>query len=124
LRWTDPPEGTKSFALTVDDRADPGGFRVLWVLYGIGATLRALPEGVPRQDTVTGVGTQGVNDFGEVGYSGPRPPPESAHTCFFRLYALDMALALPPRRRKADLLKALVGHVLTRVDLIGRYERT
>jgi phosphatidylethanolamine-binding protein (PEBP) family uncharacterized protein len=34
LRWTDSPEGTKSFALTVDDRDDPTGIWVLWVLYG------------------------------------------------------------------------------------------
>jgi hypothetical protein len=58
---------------------------------------------------VAGVGSQGLNDFGEVGYSGPRPPPGPAHLYFFRLYALDTARALPPRRRKADLLKALAG---------------
>jgi Raf kinase inhibitor-like YbhB/YbcL family protein len=124
LRWTDPPEGTKSFALTVDDREDPTGIWVLWVLYGIAATVRALPEGVPRHDTVAGVGSQGLNDFAEVGYSGPRPPPGSAHRYVFRLYALDTALAVPPRRRKTDLLKAVAGHVLVRVDLIGRYQRT
>lgn len=123
LRWTDPPEGTKSFALTVDDREDPSGIWVHWVFYGITATVRELPEGVPRQDTVLGVGNQGLNDFGEVGYSGPRPPPGPTHLYFFRLYALDTPLALPPRRRKTDLLKAVTGHILVRVDLIGRYQR-
>jgi Raf kinase inhibitor-like YbhB/YbcL family protein len=124
LRWTDPPEGTKSFALTVDDREDPPNrIWIHWVLYGMAATVRDLPEGVPRQDTVAGVGTQGVNDFGEVGYSGPRPPSGPAHLYFFRLYAVDTALALPPRRLKAEFLKALAGHSLARVDLIGRYKR-
>ena len=124
LRWTDPPEGTNSFALTVDDREDPTGIWVLWVLYGIAATVRALPEAVPRQDTVAGAGSQGLNDFGEVGYSGPRPPQGPAQLYFFKLYALDTALALPPRRLKAELLKASAGHILVRVDLIGRYQRT
>jgi hypothetical protein len=124
LRWTDPPEGTKSFALTVDDRDDPTGIWVLWVLYGIAANIRDLPEGVQRQDTVPGVGTQGVNDFGEVGYNGPRLPQGPAHLYLFRLYALDTVLALQPRRRKAELLKAVAGHILVRVDLIGRYKRT
>jgi phosphatidylethanolamine-binding protein (PEBP) family uncharacterized protein len=55
LRWTDPPEGTKSFALTMDDHEDR--VWVHWVLYGIAATVRELPEGVPRQDAVSGVGT-------------------------------------------------------------------
>jgi Raf kinase inhibitor-like YbhB/YbcL family protein len=93
------------------------------VLHGIAATVRELPEGVPREDTVAGVGSQGLNDFGEVGYSGPRLPPGPAHLYFFTLYALDTALALPPRRHKADLLKALAEHRLVRVDLIGRYQR-
>ncbi len=87
-RRTDSPEGTKSFALTMDDREDPSGIWVLWVLYGIAATVRALPEAVPRQDTVAGAGSQGLNDFGEVGYSGPRPPQGPAHLYFFKLYAL------------------------------------
>ena len=124
LRWTDPPEGTKSFALTVDDRDDPTGIWVHWVLYGISGTIRELPEGVPRQDTVSGVGTQGLNNFGGVGYGGPRPRRGPAHLYFFRLYALDTTLALPPHRLKAELLKAMAGHIVTRVDLIGRYKRT
>ncbi len=49
-------------------------------------------------------------------YEGP--------TQLFKLYALDTALALPPRRLKAELLKASAGHILVRVDLIGRYQRT
>jgi Raf kinase inhibitor-like YbhB/YbcL family protein len=124
LRWTDPPEGTKSFALAVDDRDDLTGIWVLWLLYGMAATARELLEGVPREDTVAGVGRKGLNDFGEVGYLGPRPPPGPAHLYVFRLHALDITLALPPRRRKADLLKAVAGHILVRVDLIARYQRT
>ena len=108
----------------MDDRHDPSGIWVHWVLYGISGTIRELPEGVPRQDTVPGVGTQGVNDFGGVGYSGPCPPRGPAHLYFFRLYALDTTLALPPHRLKAELLKAMAGHIFTRVDLIGRYKRT
>ena len=73
LRWTGPPEGTKSFALTVDDRDDRSGIWVHWALYGISGTIRN-SEGVPRQDTVSAVGTQGLNDFGGVGDTGPRLP--------------------------------------------------
>lgn len=123
LRWTGPPEGTKSFALTVDDRDGPTGTWGHWVLYAMAATVRELPEGVPREDTVASVGSQGLNDFGEIGYRGPCPPPGPGHRYLFRLYALDTALAMPPRRRRADLLKVLAGHILARVDLIGRYQR-
>jgi phosphatidylethanolamine-binding protein (PEBP) family uncharacterized protein len=62
-----------------------------------------------------------MTDFGGVGYSGPRPP---AHLYFFRLYARDTTRALPPYRLKAELLKAMAAHIVTRVDLIRRYKRT
>ncbi len=123
LRWTDPPVGTKGLALINDDPDAPGGTWVHWVLYGIPATIRELREGVPAQDTVGGIGWQGVNDFKKVGYGGPCPPRGPAHRYFFRLYALDIELALPPRSTKTALLKAIEGHVLGQAELMGRYQR-
>lgn len=123
LRWSDPPATTKSFALTMDDPDAPAGTWVHWVLYGIQPTLRELPEGVATRDAVAGIGTQGVNDFGKVGYGGPCPPREPAHRYFFKLYALDVELKLPARRSKGDLLKAMEGHVVGEAELIGRYKR-
>lgn len=123
LRWTDPPVGTKEFALIGDDPDAPGGTWVHWVLYGIPPTVRELPEAVLSRDTVAGIGRQGANDFKRVGYGGPCPPPGPAHRYFFRLYALDVQAALPPGKVKADLLKAIEGHVLGRAELMGRYRR-
>ncbi len=107
LRWTDPPEGTKGFALTMDDLDSSSGIGVHWILYGIPATLRELPEGIQDQDAVPGIGNQGVNDLGAVGYSGPCPPPGPAHHYTFTLYALDTLVSLPPRKTKAELRKAI-----------------
>jgi Raf kinase inhibitor-like YbhB/YbcL family protein len=123
LRWTEPPPGTQGFALLVADLDDAMGVSVHWVLYGVPVSVRELPEGVPRQGTVAGVGTQGLNDLGGTGYDAPCPPRGPAHRYFFRLYALDIALALPPDQTKGDLLKACSGHLLARVELIGRYKR-
>ncbi len=123
LRWSDPPAATKEFALIVDDPDAPVGTWVHWVLYGVPAAARELPEGVAARDTVSGVGTQGVNDFRKVGYGGPCPPPGLAHRYFFKLYALGAGLKLPPRKTKADLLKAMEGHVLGQAELVGRYKR-
>jgi hypothetical protein len=58
LRWTEPPQGTKGFALIVADPDGAMGVSVHWVLYGVPVSVRELPEGVPRQGTVAGVGTQ------------------------------------------------------------------
>lgn len=93
------------------------------MLYGLSVTLRELPEGTPAQDAVPGVGTQGVNDFRKVGYGGPCPPRGPGHRYFFRLYAVDTELVLPPRKTNAELLKAIEGHVVGQAELIGRYKR-
>lgn len=123
LRWSGAPSGTKEFALIVDDPDAPVGTWVHWVLYGVAPTVRELPEGVAPRDTLPGVGTQGVNDFRKVGYGGPCPPPGPAHRYFLKLYALDAELKLPPRKTKADLLKAMEGHILGQAELMGRYRR-
>lgn len=54
LRWSDPPEKTKGFALIADDPDAPVGTWVHWLLYGLAATVRELPEGVATRDTVSG----------------------------------------------------------------------
>lgn len=123
LEWTEPPPSTRSFALIADDPDAPVGTWVHWVIYNMPATLRELGEGVPAKDTVPGVGTQGINDFGKVGYGGPCPPRGPAHRYLFKLYALDAEISLPPRKRKADLLRAIEGHVLGQAELMGRYKR-
>jgi Raf kinase inhibitor-like YbhB/YbcL family protein len=123
LRWTDPPGNAKAFALIADDPDAPAGTWVHWVLYGVPATTRELPEGVAARDTVPGVGTQGMNDFGKVGYGGPCPPRGPAHRYYFKLYALDAELKLPPRKTKAEVLKAIEGHVLGQAELMGHYKR-
>jgi Raf kinase inhibitor-like YbhB/YbcL family protein len=123
LRWSDPPANTKGLALVVNDPDAPAGTWVHWVLYGVPPSLRALPEGVATRNTVAGIGTQGLNDFRKVGYGGPCPPRGPAHRYVFTLYALDTALHLPARKTKADLAKAMAGHVLAQAELVGRYRR-
>jgi Raf kinase inhibitor-like YbhB/YbcL family protein len=119
LAWSDPPEDTAAFALICDDpdapRAEPW---VHWVAYGIDRTVRALPEGA--QDGFV----SGRNDFGRSGYGGPMPPRgHGLHHYHFVLYALDKALELAPGLTKAELLRAIDGHVLEEAELVGTYER-
>ena len=123
LRWTDPPEDTKGFALTVDDVDSTSWLSLHWLLYGIPTTLRELQEGIPRQDAVPGTGSQGLNDLDIVGYSGPCPPPGPAHRYAFTLYALHTLVSLPPLNTRADLRKAIRGRIVVRVELVGRYKR-
>ena len=83
LAWSDVPAGTRSFSLTVIDHDAPkaGG----WVherLDGIAATSRGFGHRAQRV-------TNHTNDFGELGWGGPCPPPGQLHHYTFTLRALD-----------------------------------
>ena len=123
LTWTDPPPGTKGFALIADDPDAPMGTWVHWVLYDLPAEARQLPEGVPKQEALRDGTRQGVNDFGRIGYGGPCPPPGPAHRYFFKLYALDKKLDLPPRATKPQVLNAIREHTSGETQLMGTYKR-
>src|SRR5262249_30100877 len=81
LEWSGAPEGTRSFALIVDDPDAPGGAWTHWLLYDIPAKLLTLAQGG------RGVGLSGTNSFGKTGYGGPCPPPGKPHRYYFKLYA-------------------------------------
>ena len=123
LSWTDPPAGTKSLALILDDPDAPMGTWVHWVAYNLPANLRALPEHVPTDAKLADATLQGLNDFGRTGYGGPCPPPGSSHRYVFKLYALDAPLTLAPRATKAQLEQEINHHRLAQAQLIGRYQR-
>lgn len=123
LNWSDIPDGTKSFALICDDPDAPVGTWVHWVIFDIPADKRNLPEGVSTDEVLPDGTKQGINDFGNIGYGGPCPPPGPAHRYFFKLYALDTMLNLKPGIKKGVLLNAMKGHILDVAELIGRFKR-
>ena len=123
LSWEGPPAGTKSFALIADDPDAPSGTWTHWVAYDLPATLRQLPEAVPKQAAEPGGGAQGINDFGKTGYGGPCPPPGKPHRYFFKLYALDTKLDLKSGAARQQLERAMEGHVLGQAELMGTYKR-
>ncbi len=123
LSWSQPPAGTRSFTLIVDDPDAPAGTWVHWVVYDLPASARELPQHVAPGERISGSGEQGVNDFSERDYGGPCPPPGKPHRYFFRLYALDVSLNLqsPARRQEVDL--AMKGHILAQAELMGTFKR-
>ena len=123
LAWSDAPTGTKSFALIMDDPDAPVGTWVHWVLYDVPAETHELAENVAKQEELPNGARQGRNDFRRIGYGGPCPPPGPAHRYFFKLYALDQKLGLKAGATKADVEKAMKGHVLAQGELMGRYGR-
>jgi Raf kinase inhibitor-like YbhB/YbcL family protein len=123
LAWTGAPTGTRSFALICDDPDAPMGTWVHWVIFNIPADSTGLPEGVPRQATLPDGAVQGRNSWKKTGYGGPCPPPGKPHRYFFKLYALDAALALDADAGSAGVEAAMKGHVLAEGRLMGTYRR-
>ena len=109
------PEGTKSLALIMDDPDAMGAVGkvwVHWVMWNIDPTNTEL--------FVENLTTEGMTDFGEVGYGGPAPP-DKRHTYVFKLYALDCELDLSKESTKVDVEKAMEGHILEQATLTGTY---
>jgi hypothetical protein len=125
LAWSGVPAGTQSLVLIVDDpdAPDPKAPRttwVHWVLFDLppgsgglaeGAAAGALPEGT----------RVGRNDWKRRDYGGPCPP-IGRHRYFHELYALDTKLDLDAPD-KAEVERAMEGHVLARAELVGTYEK-
>jgi Raf kinase inhibitor-like YbhB/YbcL family protein len=124
LRWHDPPEGTKSFALLCEDPDAPRGTFTHWVLFNLPAEARELAPNVPPTPDLDGGIRQGKNDFGRTGYGGPAPPPGAPHRYVFKLYALDTRLGLSAGATRAQLLEAMRGHQLGEGRLLGVYGRS
>ncbi len=122
LSWTSGPEGTKTFALICDDPDAPMGTWVHWVLFNLPADITEFRENIPPDKELENGAKQGMNDFRKIGYGGPCPP-GGTHRYFFKLYALDTEINLEAGATKAELLKAMEGHILAEGQLIGRYER-
>jgi len=125
LAWSDAPEGTKSFALIVDDPdapdpAAPQRTWVHWVLADIPATETHIDEGASPSGLPSGTRI-GKNDWGKPAYGGPCPP-MGRHRYFHKVYALDAVIELTSFN-KADLERAMRGHVLAQAELVGTYQK-
>ena len=123
LSWSASPAGAKSFVLICDDPDAPGGTWTHWLVYNLPADHHEMTEAIPPHDTLSNGAHQGKNSFGKIGYGGPSPPKGKPHRYFFKLYALDAKLELPPGASKQQLEQAMEGHVLDRGEFVGKYGR-
>jgi Raf kinase inhibitor-like YbhB/YbcL family protein len=125
LAWAGTPEGTRTFALIVDDPdapdpAKPQRVYVHWVVCNIPSTTTKFAENAAKRGLPPGA-EQGSNDWGKQTYGGPCPP-IGRHRYFFKLYALDTQLSLK-NPNKAQLEKAMEGHVIGQAEIVGTYQK-
>ena len=112
------PSDAKSMTLIMDDPDAMGAVGkvwVHWIMWNINPTTTEITESMIPSGSV-----EGMTDFGEVRYGGPAPP-DKTHTYVFKLYALDTELDLPQKSTKADVEKAMEGHIVDQATLTGTY---
>jgi Raf kinase inhibitor-like YbhB/YbcL family protein len=128
LEWTNVPANTVSFALIMHDPDTAPQKKVEdilhWMAFNIPAAARELPEGVPATTTLADGTIQAKSFRGAVGYMGPGAGAAGPyHHYTLELYALDIKLELTPDATRADVLKAMDGHVLAKAATTGRFHR-
>ena len=128
LDWTNVPPNTMSFVLYMHDpdvalqkKTDD---MLHWILFNIPGEARSLPEGVPINSQPSDGAVQIKNGGGVIGYRGPGAPAVGPyHHYTFELFALDIKLELGPDATRADVMKAIDGHILGKGVLSARFHR-
>jgi hypothetical protein len=124
VEWRGAPQGTRSFALIVEDPDAPRGVFRHWAAYDIPADARSLAEGAGSREQGAAI-QMGTNDFGNTQYDGPQPPQgHGSHHYHFRLFALDVpSLEVPENCAAEDVLAAVQEHALEEAETVGTFER-
>ncbi len=125
FRWSDPPSGTKSFALSIIDPHPVAKNWVHWFVIDIPSYVTILPEGISGTNAIPRGSKELQNTSGGDGYDGPSPPPGSgAHPYVATIYALSIsALPLSVKTTRERFFQAIKGHVLAEATMTGYYER-
>jgi Raf kinase inhibitor-like YbhB/YbcL family protein len=131
LHWTNAPRDTASYVLIVHDmepRPRKGLDDILhWMVWNIASTATQLPEAIPSDTQQLPDGSMQTNgnpgQGGNMGYRPPCPPAGPSHHYAFELFALDQKLDLPGTATRADVLKAMDGHILAHAALIAPYHQ-
>ena len=123
LAWSGVPKGAKSLALVVDDpdAPDPAAPKLTWVHWVV-VDLPPDSSGIAEGAALPPGARAGANDWKRAEYRGPCPP-VGRHRYFFKLYALDAELPELARPTKAELERAMQGHVLASAELVGTYQK-
>jgi Raf kinase inhibitor-like YbhB/YbcL family protein len=123
LSWSGAPDGTKSFAILMEDpdATMPKPF-VHWIAYNIPPSVMELREGLPGTPKLEMPAMlQGKNSVGRVGYFGPKPSDDAVHHYHFQVFALDTMLMLDPNKDRQTVVEAMKDHVLASGEAVGTF---
>lgn len=122
LSWTDAPEGTRSFALTVFDPDAPTGSGFWhWIAFDVPADMASLAEG----ESMPEAAREWANDYGFSGYGGPCPPEGRVHRYIHTVHALSVEkLEIPEGATQAQVRFAIFANQLDSASITGRFKLT
>ena len=123
IDWRGFPNGTKSFAVVMEDPDATRGLFTHWLVWGIPVKSTKLPAHLPTLRELPGGIKQGVNSGGAYGFYPCCPPPGKVHHYTFSFLALDIEPDLPAGVNRERFDKALKGHVLEEVSVTALFER-
>jgi Raf kinase inhibitor-like YbhB/YbcL family protein len=112
-----------SVAIIMEDPDAPSGNFVHWTIWNI-LPADTIPEAIPKGEIISKPisAVQGKNSADEIGYIGPCPPRGKPHRYFFRVYALDSFLDTKAGASKAELERAMSGHILQKGEAMATYQ--
>src|SRR6185437_7610825 len=128
IEWSNAPASAVTFALILHD-PDYHGRKSFedathWIIWDIPASTHQLQANEPTTEQLSDGARQGKNVAGRIGFFGPCPPVGGGvHHYTFEFYAVDQKLDLPGGSTRADLQKALDGHIVSQAVYIGQFKR-
>lgn len=128
LSWTNAPEGTKSFAVTMYDADAPTGSGWWhWLIFNIPTTETGLKQsaGNVALNLAPFGAIQSNTDFGQPGYGGPCPPEgHGFHQYVITVFALKTdKLGLDKSANPALVGYYLNGAILAKASIVMYYKR-
>lgn len=128
LSWTNAPEGTKSFAITMYDPDAPTGSGWWhWLAFDIPANIYEIPANAGNIDLnlmPEGV-IQSITDYGSKGYGGPCPPEgHGIHQYTITIHALKTDKLGVDENTNAAVVGYYIGNnTLAKASIVAYYER-
>ena len=113
-----------SLAIILEDPDAPSGTFIHWIIWNMPPN-NIIPSAIPREATLSDPlqCRQGYNDFGEIGYAGPCPPPGMPHRYSFTVFCLDRMLDLQAGSSAEKLKEAMQGHIVQQGQAMARFGR-